>query len=181
MKPDKSKIRKRANTLLDEGKSRQETFDLMVEEYGHPLLVADVLKHLIAQSTWNKYKVHNLLLLLALIGALVYKLRINFNLITIGIYGSFIFIVILRYTRQYFWIPVYHGLTLGSLFVGAWFNSPASRLPVNQAVILVLALPLIALPWWLNTKLSPKPEETRETYINNKGQKRSRINFKFPD
>jgi hypothetical protein len=177
----KSEIKKEAKEFLKQGKSRQETFELLIEKHKYITDVADVLKQLPSAKAIEKYgKWNNVLLGIMLATALFYLILIGVGAWLIW-YGVLIYVVVKRRFENYFWVSILAFIIFVAVLI-IWirnFNESLDYLAI--ALILGLHMPMIYLPFWLEKKLCPKPKQHRELYTNPEGRDKIKIMYEFSD
>jgi hypothetical protein len=175
---DQKQLKIKANELLNQGVTKQETYEQLVLQFGHPTATADVLKRIPSKQAWSKYGIWNHLLsgLMILLFLLVFlpdpaiATFIWYGLPTVAILG--------KKTRYYFWVAIV--AFIGTIGGSAVSISSSDHIPtVGIVILLAILLPAGFLAIWLPKKLTPEPEEETEFYENENGQQRSRTVFKF--
>ena len=182
--PSKTQIKKDAVTLLKDEKSKQDVFDLLVEKYKYPKLVAQAMEYLPSAQNKSKYKKWNyLLLIMFLIKALIILVFANSGSIAYW-YFACIYVIWKMTLKHYIWVALFSGFLAITPFI-IFFGKPDAdgilEAEWYKYIPFVLSIPAMILAIWLKRKLSPPPEESREKYIDSQGNLRMRMIFKFKD
>lgn len=178
---DESLMKAKAREILDEGSTKQEAYEQLIMQFGHPTSVANILKRIPSKEAWGKYGLWNHLLsgLMILLFLIVFLPDPNIGAFIW--YGLPTVAILTKMTRFYFWVAIL--AFIGTMTaVALSFSSSAeihTETVVGVLVFLAILLPAGFLAIWLPKKLTPEPEEETEFYENEHGQPRSRIIFKF--
>jgi len=177
----KTEVLKEAKQLLDQGKSRQETFQTLLEKYNNAKIIADIVKDLPATIALKKYGYLNIILLVSLIIPAIFLMATAPSLGIIGWMGFLIYNVAKKNFEYYTYVALI--ATCGLLAIVAFlFDYDAKPMKWTSFMILGLVfIVFIILPIWIKNKFCPKPTETRERYINAQGHDRIRIKYEFRD
>ena len=177
----KTEVLKEAKQLLDQGKSRQETFQTLLEKYNNAKIIVDIVKDLPAAIALKKFGFLNIILLVSLIIPAIFLMISAPNLGIIGWMGFLIYNVAKKNFEYYTYVSLI--ATCGLLVIVAFLFDYSSK-PMNWSSFVIIAfifILFIVLPIWIKNKICPKPIETREKYINAQGQERIRIRYEFRD
>lgn len=178
---NKKLIRKEAKALLNQGKSRQETYEHLIEKFKHRKIVADVLKNLPSKSAKEKYRIWNFILLgLLLITAVIFFLATPTLAIVLW-YGLLIYAVARMLTKYYVWVTALASFGLIAGIVVILMGEASSTIWSDILILLVFNLPIIILPIWLTQKLTPSPIERKEKYQAKDGSQKLRLTYEFPE
>jgi hypothetical protein len=180
----KKDIRNEAIKMLEEGHSKQKTYNLLQEKLGLNHEIVAVLKGIPSKKTFAKFAFWNYSLLLILLTLLVILLAQN-NLTnsswSIFIVSAFSFIVFTKRVSSYVYIS---GMAIIGLliFLTVYFTDDSIyKNHTNYMYVSLAFIPYIILPLWLEKKLCPSPKETKITYQNNNGQLVNQIQYEFID
>jgi ABC-type transport system involved in multi-copper enzyme maturation permease subunit len=178
---DEKQLKRKARELLDQGITKQEAYEQLILEFGHPTTTAGILKRIPSKQAWSKYGVLNHLLsgLMILLFLIVFLPDPAIG--TFIWYGLPTIAILLRKTKFYFWVAILAFIgTIGGVAISLSSSAQMQTAGVIRILILlVLLLPAGFLAIWLPKKLTPEPEEETEFYENELGQQRSRTVFKF--
>ena len=177
----KTEVLKESKQLLDQGKSRQETFHTLLEKYNNAKIVADVVKDLPSAIALKKFGFLNIILLALLIVPTILLLLSRPNLWTIVWAGFLIYTVANKNFANYVWVSIV--ATCGLIGLVALITIYDTN-PINWTNIIIaalIAILYITLPVWIKNKLCPNPNETKERYLNAEGHERIRIRYEFRD
>jgi len=177
----KREIKKEALELLKHGKSRQESFELLVEKFKFTTDVADVLKKLPSSIALAKYiKWNNILLGIMFLTTLVLLLIAGIGPWLFW-YGILIFVVAKRRFEYYIWISFISFILSAGMIVIFFRNYDESHKLFDMAFLLTLFLASGFLPFWLEKRLCPKPKESRIVYTDHQGRDKIKIVYEFSD
>jgi hypothetical protein len=183
-KKSKTSIRKEALKLLNEGQSKQETYQLLSSKFGLDMEVAEVLKGIPSKRTFAKFAFGNYLLLCMLLGLLVFF----FSLKDISTYAWHIFLLTtfsyFVFTKRVTYYPWISGMTIIALIIYLVLSFTEDSNFTSTApfyFILAAFIPYLILPIWLSKKLCPEPLEIKTTYHNESGQLKGKITYTFED
>lgn len=178
-KINKKIIRKEAKTLLNQGITKQETFELLVDKYKFSHEIASVLNNIPSAKAIAKYGIwNNILLALLILTSIIYFINSAFMPI---IYNGFLaYGVISKRVNFYIWITI---LSSMGLIVLVAIILTDSSITIDWKVMILLGIYLTStiLPIWLEKKLCPKTTERKEIYTNSEGQQKSKIIYDFSD
>lgn len=179
---EKSLIRQSALELLKQGKSRQETFDILVEKYKFSADVADVLKQLPSKKALAKYGKWNNFLLGIMLFTSVFILIITPSVAEFLIwYGFLIYAVVSKRFEYYIWISFVSFFFFFLFALDLFSGQSHSGSWTNISIFLILQTPNLFLPFWLEKKLCPRPKEKREMYTDHNGKNKIKIVYEFSD
>lgn len=178
-KLDKKRIKLRAKEILKTGISKQEAYELLVEELHNRAVTAKILRRLPSAQALKRYGVWNHILLGLLIITATMLFLANPTPGIIIWYGLLIIAVARKSTRFYFWVTIMSGLSLVTIIYLIFTLQGNTEGLVRILLLLTLIVPSCILPIWLNNKLTPSPDEQREFYENEHGEQRSRMIFHF--
>lgn len=180
---DEKLLKRKANQVLAQGISKQEAYEQLVAEFGHPDTTATLLRHIPSRMAWKKYGVWNHLLSGLMILLFLMMVLLSPTIGTFLWYGLLLFTILTRKTRFYYWIAIL--AIIGTLTIVAIAIASSGGITVDGIIrvslFFALLLPSTFLAIWLPKKLTPEPQEEREYYENESGEQRSRIIFKFPE
>jgi len=180
-KNPKNEIVDKAKELLKQGKSRQETFELLVDKYKYTNKVLEVMKQMPSAKAIEKYGKWNYVLLgIMLLTVALYSLTIGAGGWHI-LYGFLIYAVATKRYEHYIWISLLSFVVVVAMSVVLiiYFNEPGNNWFI--AFILALHMPMIYLPFWIEKKLCPSPKERREWYADYEGKDKIKIVYEFSD
>lgn len=187
----KSELRKIAKQNIQEGKSKQETYEILRDASTLPAEeLAKIVQSFPSAEAKNKYKALNITLMILLgitatgkvLAGLPLVLQhgvswtpvlflfplINIALlIAVGMYSS----------GAHKAVGILSAFGLLRYFNNVRFDS----FDVYMGIELGFIITLIALGFYLNSVLCPSYKKIGETYLNQQGQKRMRYNISFPD
>jgi len=177
----KREIKKEALELLKQGKSRQETFELLVEKFKYTTDVADVLQKLPSSKALAKYiKWNNILLGIMLLTTVVLLIIVRISPWLFW-YGILIYVVAKRRFEYYIWISFISFILSAGIIAIILRNFNESPNLLDTAFILSLFLTTTFLPFWIEKKLCPKPKEKKEIYTDQQGISKIKIVYEFSD
>ncbi len=182
-------LQKQAKALLKQGKSRQETFELLREEHKLAKDVADSLNYLPNHKIAQKYRLYGILqaVLLALLGLLIFLKSHSEGLIhaipTLIVIAYFGFLIQASARMQIIFYPWVTFLMIIAIISGAVVMIIDIMNVVTYEAIIFFALSsvILAMSIWLDNKVCPKPKEIKETYTDASGRQRIRLRYKFED
>jgi len=177
----KKEVLKEAKQLLYQGKSRQETFQALLEKHNNAKIVADIVKDLPSAIALKKYGFLNIILLVLLIVPTILMLLSKPNLWTIVWAGFLIYTVANKNFANYAWVSIVATCGLIGLvaLITIYDTNPIKW--TNIIIAALFAILYITLPIWIKNKLCPNPSETKERYFNTEGHERIRIRYEFRD
>ncbi len=180
-KNPKNEIVEKAKELLKQGRTRQETFELLVDKYKYTNKVLEVMKQMPSSKAIEKYgKWNNVLLGIMLLIVAMFSVSIGPGSLLI-LYGFLIYAVITKRFEHYFWISILSFVILIAVLTISIININKSIDVLAIVLILALHLPMIYLPYWIEKKMCPKPKEHREWYTNHEGRDKIKIVYEFSD
>ena len=183
------KIVARAKELLKQGKSRQETFDVLKEEHKLAKDVAETLNYLPAKRSIRKYRPLGIAqaVLLWILGTWVvfsgysegYIPAIP-TLIAIAYFGFLIQASARMQMKFYPWVTF---LMIISIISGAVILiAELVNVQLVEAIgFFALSVVILALSIWLDKKVVPKAKEIKETFKDTTGRQRLRLRYDFED
>ncbi len=183
------KLQMHASALLKQGKSRQETYEILKEEHKLAKDVADALNYLPARKTINKYRpwgIVQAVLLTILFSQLVFTayddgyISAVPTLVAIAYFGFLIQASARMQMKFYPWITF---LMIISIISGAVVMI-AELVNVQLVEIIgffTLSVLILAMSIWLDKKVVPKAREIKETYTDATGRQRLRLRYEFED
>jgi len=181
---NKSIITKEARILFKKGTSKQETFQILSEKYKSSKVVSDILKNIPSLQAAKKYGVWNFLLLVLLLLTTLFFVKQKPTISTFGIflwYGILLYIVARMLVKYYVYVALLSSITIISLTCLLFFFDSSQVNWIEIGLLLILTISTLILPIWLEKKLCPKPNETKEVYTNSEGQQRQKIVYEFKD
>jgi len=179
---DKKLVRKKAKQILKQGIAKQQTYEQLIEEFGNQAIMAQILKRIPSKQAWKKYGIWNYFLAGLMILLIVMMNLVNPSIGVILWYGLPTIAILRKATRFYFWVLILAGFgTIGGLVALIKFSSEGfeTEVIIKLGIFLGLLIPAAFLAIWLPRKLTPEPNEEREIYDNEYGERRSRIIYKF--
>ncbi len=175
----KNDIRKGAKILLNQGNTKQETFDLLVEKYNFSHEIASILNNIPSSKAIEKYGIWNHILLAILLLTSIFFVIYSIYAPLIY-YGILIYGVASRRVNFYIWITIISSIGFIGL-IAVIVTSSLINLDWTVVILFGLYLTSIILPIWLEKKLCPKPIKRKEKYTNSEGQQRFKIAYEFSD
>ncbi len=175
-KIEKNLVAKFAEEKLRSGKSKQEVYDELVEQYKYRNEVADVVVNIPTESRWKKYKVWNHLFLAFLILIAVFLLlkHPNFGLIWLS---WLIYVVATRKFKFYYWNTLFGVISMLSVIAISIYDGHFN-LPVVLSGIL-FSFTCIFAGIYLPRMMTPPFEEVRKPYTNTDGENRIMVKHIF--
>ncbi len=166
--------------ILQEGKTRQEAFELLADKYKYTGDVAEEIKYIPSAPALAKYGKWNTLLLLLLIGSAAYYLILAPSA---AILWSVVLIigVASKNIRYYFWISIMSVLSLLAILIMIATEVVKVQADAATITMIVLLIPCCIIPAWLENKLCPKPTVHKEYYTNSEGEQRMKVVYAFRD
>jgi len=167
--------------MLKHGKSRQDTYLELKAKYGSGKVVVDVIENLPSLEAKKKYGIWNyfLLALLLLITALFMRAAPSIGIVIW--YGLLIYAVARVLTKYYIWVTIMTAIAIAGGLAAVVTNDLESVNWSNAVIFLILNVPALILPIWLERKLCPAPTERREKYTNKEGKQKIRVVYEFRD
>lgn len=180
---NKNSVQNKAREFLRKGTSRQESYENLVEEFGHAETTSKIISGLPSKKAWKKYGFFNHILSVLMVSLFLTVILSAPSFGTLLWYGLPTMAVLMKKTRYYFWIVIL--VAFGSIgLIVMTLNSIESltdEIILRLAIIVAVLIPTAFLAIWLPKKLTPGPEEVREFYENEYGERRSRIVYRFVD
>ncbi len=177
-KLNKQEIRRAAQNLIREGKSKQESLAILKKKYHHTKFIVKVLSCLPTLNQKKKYQFINYILFISLLISLaLFATNLAFGASII--YALLSVVVIKIIPKFYIWISAISLISLSSISV-IYFSEPQGSVFLFLTVALSNITSLI-LSFYLEQKLCPKAEETKEKYLDNSGTTRIRIIYTFTE
>lgn len=177
-KLNKQEIRLAAQKLIKEGKTKQESFEILKIEFNYSKVIAKILKCIPTQNQKDRYRILNYLLFFSLLIPLVlYASQLSYA--ASAIYLLFLYFVLKIVPRMYIWISTISLISVISLSVIYFME-----IQVNVILYLLLALSNIitlTLSIILEQKFCPLVQETKERYFDKFGVTRRRIIYTFTE
>lgn len=180
-KLNKKVIKQEAQELINQGNSKQKTFELLNEKYGYGIEIANVLKKLPSLDAIKRYKTWNYVLLGILILSAAFLTFTSPEIKILFWYGGLIYIVAKMLVKNYIWVSIFSGFSLITIVGIMLLDQRASQNLFFLLPLLTFLIPTLILPIWLTKKLCPNPVERKEEYTNLQGQQRLRIVYEFAD
>ncbi len=183
------KLQTHANALLKQGKSRQETYEILKEEHKLAKDVADALNYLPAKKTISKYRpwgIVQAVLLTILFSQLVFTayddgyISAVPTLVAIAYFGFLIQASARMQMKFYPWVTF---LMIISIISGAVVMiAELINVQLYEAIgFFGLSIVVLALSIWIEKKVCPKAKEIKEAYTDSAGRQRLRLRYEFED
>ncbi len=183
------KIVLRAKELLNQGKSRQETYEILKKEHTLAKDVADALNYLPAKKGIRKYRPWGIVqaALLTLLSSQLLFTAYNDGyipavptLIAIAYFGFLIQASARMQMKFYPWITF---LMIISIISGAvvMIAELANVQLVEAIAFFGLSTVVLALSIWIEKKVCPKAKEIKEKYTDATGRQRLRLRYELED
>lgn len=180
-KLNKKEIKQEALKLLNQGISKQETFEILKEKYEYAIEIANVLKKKPSVKAIEKYrKWNNILLGLLILTSIFFILTTPMIQILIW-YVFLIYTVARMLVKYYIWTSIFSGFAIITYISILILDVNATNNLTYILPILTLVISTFILPIWLEKKMCPKPVESKVEYTNSDGQKRLKIVYQFSD
>ena len=187
----KKGVRKLAKKMIEDGRSHQETFneikdlcDFSVEE------IAKIMKLIPSKSKKEKNKVANTVLFIVLCFTIVQKIFFGLSLIE-DLEGFAILIILLfpllnvyfAYNVAVFNTPIYRMIAFFTIIsiIQSLKNISGITMDIFALIDIVIAIALIFLGFYLNTKMTVLYEVSNEKYENQNGESRLRKVITFEE
>ncbi len=178
-----------AKALLKQGKSRQETFELLREEHKLTKDVADSLHYLPTIMSMKKYRLWGVLqaAFLVLLGTHLFFTGYSEGyihpvptLIAIAYFGFLVQASARMQIKFYPWITFLMIISIISGAVVMIINF--IDVSIFEAIIyFALSAIILAMSIWLDNKVCPKPKEIKEPFTDAAGRQRMRLRYEFAD
>jgi hypothetical protein len=177
---DKAAIKNEARKLLNEGKSRQETFETLVNEHKVARDIAEIIKQLPSLQAIKKYKLwNNILLGLLVMKAVMFVVEdLSFAVLILWL-GFLGYVIYKRLIHLY--IVVTASSTIGLLAGVGFYIFSEYEIEIPMALFFVVFASTLIISFWLEKKLCPPPSERKELYTTENGQQRMKIVYEFQD
>ncbi len=176
----KSEIRKEAKRLLyDAGKSKQETFRILNISFNNLERVVDVLHYMPTKQQKEKYKTHQvvlIVLLLILAAVNLWNSNISGGILT---FSAMVYVVATQRVEYYFYITILMSMMVLAMAIGSTMANQTDW--VELVKYLIPCIGIVSLSYWLEEKMCPLPRVSKEDYFNAAGQKKTRINVLFAE
>lgn len=178
--PKKSEIRKEAKRLLyDAGKSKQETFRILNLSFNNLERVVDVLHYMPTQQQKEKYKTHQvvlIVLLLILAAVSLWNSNVSGGILT---FSAMVYVVATQRVEYYFYITILMSIMVLAMAIGSIMANQTDWIVLVE--FLIPCIGIVYLSYWLEEKMCPLPRVSKEEYFNSDGQKKTRINVLFAE
>jgi hypothetical protein len=177
---DKAAVKKEARKMLNEGKSRQETFELLVNEHKVARDIAEIIKQLPSLKAVKKFALwNNILLGLLLVKAVMFVWEdMSFAILILWL-GFLGYVVYNRLIHLY--IVVTASSTIGLLAGVGFYIFSEYEIEIPMLLFFVVFASTLIISFWLEKKLCPPPSERKELYTTEDGQQRMKIVYEFED
>ena len=168
-----------ANHLVQNGLTRQEAFEKLVEKYKLTNEVANVFKKIPSSLGLKKYATYNVLLLIVIIfRPLLSFIFAGFSFSQVW-YIFLIYFIVKKDLRFYNLIAAFSAFSVIAL-IG--YEIYSGEVPTILMIFLAILCLLGAfLPYWLDNKMAPDPTEEKVLYTNDNGENRMKIVYTFPE
>jgi len=182
-KTDKKEIGKEAKALLKQRIPKQQVFETLVDKYKYSKDIIDILRYLPSENLISKYSKWNNVLF----GILIFKTILFLTLSPSSII-SLLFSLLFIYVVAKIKLKYYSWLAITSVFASLSFiffllNRGLAPIAIFNLCLyfLIVIVPTLVLPIWLEKKLCPEPIERKELYTNSEGENRMRVVYQFVD
>ena len=178
-----------AKAHLKQGKSRQETFELLSEEHKLTKDVADSLNYLPTIRAMKKYRLWGILqaALLVLLGTHLFFTGYSEGfihtvptLIAIAYFGFLIQASARMQIKFYPWVTFLMIISIISGAVVMIINFVDVSI-FEATLFFALSAMILVMSIWLDNKVCPKPKEIKEPFTDATGRQRIRLRYEFAD
>lgn len=177
---EKKIIRKKAKEKINSGKSKQQVYNELVEEFGNRIYVADLVRFMPEKKKIGLFFFVNYSFLLLLIASAIFMVKQSPALgesiiILLTWFIPLIVIVAMRWIKFYLLIAFFGSITFFTILVIAFYESFQELMLISLVVSVIYFLFGIYVPIWF----TPSYQKTRQKYTNKEGQTRMRMIHKF--
>jgi hypothetical protein len=171
----RKEIRGKSRALLAFGKTKQETYDELVEEYKYSNEVAEVVRYTPTPEKWKKYRGWNTAYMIFLIVLFLFSmLSPSFGLVLLGVVLG---VVIDKNFRLYYLSSFAGGLGILASTGLALYEIGTNT--TNAILTIVITVPIGAIMIiagvYLPRVITPKYKEKREKFLDARGRERIKV------